>query len=226
MAILNSAKTTKAAKAATKKLAFASIAAMAFLTDVRAQQPVFRSGAQLTIVDVTVTDKSGRPIEGLTENDFTITEDGVPQTISLVAYQRVDGGDAGALPPLPPIPSRPPSTVAPTVQPQITASPAGEIRYRNRRLLVLYFDLTAMPPPDQARAYAAARKFIGGQITAQDLVAVMTFQGGAVRVKQDFTADRGALQDVIETLIYGERRDAGDMAWRNRVESMAFGAEE
>src|SRR5262245_30455073 len=76
-----------------------------------AQQPVFRTGAQLTIVDVTVTDKSGRPIEGLTENDFAITEDGVPQTISLVAYQRVDGGDAGALPPLPPIPSRPPSTV-------------------------------------------------------------------------------------------------------------------
>jgi VWFA-related protein len=191
-----------------------------------AQQPVFRSGAQLTIVDVTVTDKGGRPIEGLTENDFTITEDGVPQTISLVAYQRVDGGDAGALPPLPPIPSRPPSTVAPTVQPQIAASPGGEIRYRNRRLLVLYFDLSAMPPPDQARAYAAARKFIGEQITAQDLVAVMTFQGGAVRVKQDFTADRAALQEVIETLIYGERRDAGDMPDQTTDVGTAFGQDD
>ncbi len=190
------------------------------------QQPVFRSGAQLTIVDVTVTDKSGRPIEGLTENDFTITEDGVPQTISLVAFQRVDGADAAALPPLPPTASRPPSTVAPTVQPQITASSTGEIRYRNRRLLVLYFDLTAMPPPDQARAYAAARKFIAEQITAQDLIAVMTFQGGAVRVKQDFTADRAALQEVIETLTYGERRDAGDMPDQTTDVGTAFGQDD
>ena len=36
----------------------------------------------------------------------------------------------------------------------------------------------------------------------------MTFQGGAVRVKQDFTSDRAALQEVVETLIYGEKKDA------------------
>ena len=49
-----------------------------------------------------------------------------------------------------------------------------------------------MPPPDLMRAYAAGRKFISAQINAQDPVAVMTFQGGAVRVKQDFTGDRAA----------------------------------
>jgi len=191
-----------------------------------AQQPTFRSGAQLTIVDVTVTDKDGRPIEGLTASDFALTEDGVPQTISMVAFQRLDSADAAALPPLPPAPLRPPGTVAPTVQPQIAASPAGEIRYRNRRLLVLYFDLSAMPPPDQARAYSAARTFIGEQITAQDLVAVMTFQGGAVRVKQDFTSDRAALQEVIETLIYGEKKDAGDMPDQTTDVGTAFGQDD
>jgi VWFA-related protein len=163
--------------------------AIAVAVPVETQQPTFRSGAQLTIVDVTVTGKDGRPIEGLTASDFALTEDGVPQTISMVAFQRVDSADAAALPPLPPTPPRPQGSVAPTVQPQISASPAGEIRYRNRRLLVLYFDLSAMPPADQARAYSAARKFLAEQITAQDLVAVMTFQGGAVRVKQDFTSD-------------------------------------
>ncbi len=223
MAILKNAKSAKAAK---KAFIFASFAALAFLDPAMAQQPTFRSAARLTIVDVTVTDKEGRPIEGLTASDFAITEDGVPQTISQVAFQRVDSADAAALPPLPPTPPRSQSPVAPTVQPQISSSPTGEIRYRNRRLLVLYFDLSAMPPPDQARAYAAARKFIGEQITAQDLVAVMTFQGGAVRVKQDFISDRAALQEVIETLIYGEKRDAGDMPDQTTDVGTAFGQDD
>jgi VWFA-related protein len=191
------------------------------------QQPVFRSGAALNIVDVTVTDKQGRPIEGLTADDFTLTEDGVPQTISLVAFQRVDASDAAALPPAPvtsPAADRP--RVAPTVQPQIASSPAGGIRYRDSRLVVLYFDLSAMPPMDQARAYGAARKFVGEQIKAQDRVAIMTFQGGAVRVKQDFTADRAALQEVIETLIYGEKKDATDMPDQTVDVGTAFGQDD
>src|SRR5262245_57036772 len=95
------------------------------------QQPVFRSGATLNIVDVTVTDKQGRTVEGLTAGDFTLTEDGVPQTISFVAFQRVDSGDAAALPPAPPPPATDSPRVAPTVQPQIASSPAGAVRYRD-----------------------------------------------------------------------------------------------
>jgi len=193
-----------------------------------AQQPTFRSTAQLTVVNVTVTDKDGRPVENLTANDFALTEDGVAQTISQVAFQRIESSP-DAPQPLPPIPetTAPPSSrVAPAVQAQIASSPAGDIRYRNRRLLVLYFDLSAMPPADQARAYAAARRFIAQQIGAQDLVAVMTFQGGAVRVKQDFTADRALLQEVVETLIYGERRDADDMPDQTTDVGTAFGQDD
>jgi len=198
-----------------------------------AQQPTFRSGSRLTIVDVTVTGRDGKPIEGLTANDFTLTEDGVPQAISLVAFQRVDAAadtaasDSPSQPePVQPAASPPRSTVAPAVQPQISSSPAGDIRYRNRRLLVLYFDLSAMPPQDQARAYGAARKFVAEQIRPQDLVAVMTFQGGAVRIKSDFTGDRQALGEVIETLIYGEQRDANDMPDQTTDVGTAFGQDD
>jgi len=198
------------------------------MVSVRAQQqapPIFRAGTRLNVVDVTVTDKEGRPIDGLTAADFTITEDGVPQTITTVAYQQMEP-NAAPLPPVPPAPPGRPLRAAPTVQPTISASPAGDVRYQNRRLIVLYFDLSAMPPPDQMRAYTAARKFIDEQIKAQDLVAMMTFEGGAVRVRQDFTADRVVLKDVIDVLIYGEQRDANDMPDVTTDVGTAFGQDD
>jgi VWFA-related protein len=171
-------------------------------------QPTFRSSTQVTVVDVTVTDKQGRAIEGLTADDFVLTEDGEPQSISLAVFQRVAAeANATALPPVPPAAPGQPRRASPTVQPTITASAPGDVRYRDRRLIVLYFDLTAMPPPDQMRAYTAAKTFINDQMHAQDLVAIMTFDGGSVRVKQDFTADRTQLRDQLDNLIYGEQRD-------------------
>src|SRR5262245_56813221 len=188
-----------------------------------AQQPVFRAGTKLNVVDVTVVDKQGRPVEGLTAADFVLTEDGVPQAITTIAHQQMEA-DAAPLPPVPAAAPGRPMRAAPTVQPTISASAAGDVRYRNRRLIVLYFDLSAMPPPDQMRASAAARKFIDEQIKAQDLVAIMTFEGGAVRVRQDFTADRVTLKDVFDALVYGEQREANDMPDVTAAVRTAFGA--
>ena len=47
-----------------------------------------------------------------------------------------------------------------------------------KRLLAIYFDLTAMPPPDQLRAFKAAKTFVRAQMTAADLVAIMAFTSG------------------------------------------------
>lgn len=45
------------------------------------QPPIFRGGANVVRVDVTVTDRRGEPATDLTKDDFFVTEDGVPQTI-------------------------------------------------------------------------------------------------------------------------------------------------
>jgi VWFA-related protein len=191
------------------------VLAALLMTPLSAQQPptVFKSGAQLTVETVTVKDKVGRPIEGLTAKDFSITEDGVPQTISFVEFQRVQNAAEPAQPSSPPpqVPAAAPSSSVPPraaeTQYQISPSTPGDIRYRDRRLLVLYFDLSAMPPADLMRAYAAGQKFMTTQMKAQDLLAIMTFQGGAVKVKHDFTGDRAQLQDVFDSLIYGDDKD-------------------
>ena len=84
---------------------------------------------------------------------------------------------------------------------------AGDTKYRNKRLLIIYFDLSAMPIGDQLRAYQAATKYVTSQMTTSDLMAVMTYEGGAVRIKQDFTADRAVIRNVIDVLVYGEDKD-------------------
>jgi VWFA-related protein len=213
-----------------KRHVIASLAAMSLLSAApHAQQtppvPTFKSSANLTVVNVTVTDKQGHAIEGLTADDFTLTEDGEPQTISLAVFQHVDAEQA-ALPTVPPTPPGHVRRAAPTVQPTITGSAPGDVRYRNRRLIVLYFDLSAMPGLDQVRAYKAAKQFIGEQMHAQDLIAIMTFDGGSVKVKQDFTADRVLLTDTIDTLMYGEQKDADEMPDATTDTGTAFGQDD
>lgn len=44
--------------------------------------PVFPSRVQLVTVDAVVLDKTGRPVHGLTREDFALTEDGKPQEIA------------------------------------------------------------------------------------------------------------------------------------------------
>jgi VWFA-related protein len=173
----------------------------------------FSASSQLVVEVVTVKDKSGKSVEGLTAKDFTVTENGVPQEIRLFEYQK-----------LPEVPEKPvaaaasaPAIETPKVQPatrtQIAPEAPGDLHYRNRRLLALYFDMTSMPVPDQLRATAAAEKFIRTQMTSADLVALMTYTSGAVKVLEDFTDDRDRLLNSIEKMVLAEQgldEDADD----------------
>ena len=62
----------------------------------QAPQATFRSAAHLIVQPVTVKDRSGRPIGGLTAKDFVLTEDGVPQEIAFCEYQRLDAPPGSA----------------------------------------------------------------------------------------------------------------------------------
>ena len=151
---------------------------------------------RLVVENVSVKDRSGNAVEGLTEKDFTVTEDGVPQTISLFRFEKLDDT------PVPPLER--------IVVPDLTAEPAASLRpavnlarYQNRRLLVLFFD------PGGFNTYSAAAKFIQSQMKAADMVAIMRFQPqkGVVRILQDFTDDRDALMSMLWKLAYTDEFD-------------------
>jgi VWFA-related protein len=164
---------------------------------------------------VSVKDKNGKPIEGLTAKDFVVTEDNVPQTITFCDYQKMEDNVLPAIdtPPAPPIPAESDKTkpVEALTRVEIMPEAPGDLKYRDRRLLALYFDMTAMPIPDQLRALDAAQKFITRQMKAADLMAIIKYDGEAVRVMQDFTNSRDDLLKQINKMVIGEGSGLDEM---------------
>ena len=161
------------------------------------------------VLDVTVRDKAGNLVEGLKKEDFTILEDGKPQAVSVFEFQKLTRNrTARRLPPPPPLAAN----VIPVRKVETIQAPAaGQIQYHDKRLLCLFFDLSAMAVEEQIRAQQEALKFIDEKMTVDDLVAVMTFSS-SVRVENDFTADREALRKTINNLPIGDLADLSDMA--------------
>lgn len=168
----------------------------------------FSTTTQLVVETVAVKDKSGKPVTGLTKENFTVTEDGMPQTIRFFEYQQLEDTTPAPVT----LATRTPAPDAPPDKPKVESVTAGQIagetpgttKYRDRRLLAMYFDMTAMPVPDQLRALAAAEKFIQTQMSGPDLMCIMEYAGAGVKVLNDFTDDREVLLATIDKLVVGE----------------------
>lgn len=165
--------------------------------------------SQLVVEAVSVQSRDGKPITGLTANDFKLTEDGVEQKIRFCEFQQL------------PLSADP---ISSKTQPedlklynklprvQINPEAPGDERYKDKRLLVLYFDLTSLAPIEQQRSYKAAMAFIRKQMTPSDLIALMRYRGGSMEVLQDFTSDRNRLLSVVSTLSVGEGQGSDEMS--------------
>jgi VWFA-related protein len=168
----------------------------------RQEAATFKTSSRIVIETVSVTDKSGAPVVGLHEEDFTVTEDGKPQTISVFEYQNLE--NAATAPPVPLTTSIAPLPELPSVR--IVPETEKKIRYHDRRLLVLYFDMDAIDQNDKARVFDAAEKFVRTQMTESDLLSVMMYDGGSIHVLEDFSEDKEHILAIIQTLVVKEFR--------------------
>jgi VWFA-related protein len=140
----------------------------------------------IVLTNVVVRDKkTGEVVKGLKQGDFTILENGKPQTIASFDYQNVD--EAAVLRENATVTGE--ATIADLLNRDFAASPAA---LRDHRLIVMFFDLSSMQPEDIDRAVEAAQDYVNKKMQPADLVALVSMATG-LSMDQDFTSDKAAL---------------------------------
>jgi VWFA-related protein len=146
----------------------------------------------IVLVSVTARDRQGNLIRDLKQSDFTLLEDGKTQHL-----RSFDVEDAQTF-----AKTGPDQAVTQGAIPtQLMAAQkiAPEV-LRDRRLIVLFFDLSSMEPEELERAAGSAQKYIDQQMTPADLVSVVTFDT-SLQLRQDFTSDKTALKHSLNVML-------------------------
>jgi VWFA-related protein len=146
-------------------------------------QPAFKSGINLVEVDVVVTDKHGRPVRGLRQQDFEVLEDGKP--VSVVTFVAVDLPQAPPDATIPPL-DRSGSSVATNDQPE-----DGRVM-----LIVLDDHHVRFDAGFLVRTKTIARRLVE-RLGPSDQAAVIATSGRSI-MQAEFTGDKARLVAAID----------------------------
>jgi VWFA-related protein len=146
---------------------------------------------ELVLVNVVARDKKGNLVRDLKKDDFTLFEDGKRQTISTFDFENVDelatagAADATASG------SAPPGDLLRT-----TPGNDNALYARDRRLMLLFFDFSAMDPEQIDRSVDAAKKFVQTRMQPADLIALVSLATN-LRIDLDFTDDKSKVLSAL-----------------------------
>jgi VWFA-related protein len=171
------------------------------------QVPVFRSAVNLVLVDVVARDKKGDVVKGLKADDFELMEDGRKQDILTFSFEEIStkapaiqsasmlsaasGAIATATAPTATAPAAPAKPAVEEAEKPLTSDEAA-----GHRLWTLLFDTSSMAPEDVTKAVDSAQKWVDGNMTSADLVAVATI-GSSLQVLRDFTSSKEDVTTVL-----------------------------
>jgi len=187
-------------------------------------------------LDVRVLDRQGRPVTGLTQDDFALYQDGEPVELSNFAAFEGSVPGAAAEPDPNAQPGEPPKerfTLEVSDEPaNLEAREAREVPEENRLHLAVLVDNRSLRPADRARVFLDMREFLAGNLQEGDRVAIAVNHRG-LQLVQRFTDDPAAVVrtlDRIEKLatsgiqIDTERRSALAEIKRAMVEAVEVAA--
>lgn len=143
-----------------------------------------RESVTVTVVEVpvTVVDRNGQPVRGLTRDQFQLFVDG--KKTDITGFEMLDMATLDE-----------PREQAPDV----AQAPIPKAAFRN---FLLLFDLSGSSPGSTGRAQAAAVEFVTKQMKRRDLCAVATFDvDKGTQLLTSFTSDRELLQHAIANLV-------------------------
>jgi VWFA-related protein len=144
------------------------------------QVPTFRVTVDAIEIEAFVTDEQGKPVTGLTREDFEILEDGKPQDITSFSQvdipfeRRSDTHDLSA-----------------AVEPDVVANDHSDGR-------VYMFALDEMPPDVALRSRVFLKRFLERHFAANDRGAVVFLGRQNSKAGQTFTSDARLLLAAVE----------------------------
>ena len=174
-----------------KKLAVGLIAAAAVMAGITVAAQTFRFRAATTrvIVDVLVLDGGGRPVPGLTADDFELFEDGEPQRVAsldVVDWERYELGQA--------IPEE-----AEPAAPELETADAGN---QSPRRFVIVFNRRGADPVNLRRAKRGLEEFVAQHMVDGDETMILEF-AHTVRVLQEFYSGKEETLANVRRIVPG-----------------------
>jgi VWFA-related protein len=149
------------------------------------QGPTFKAEVEYVEVDAVVTDEKGQLVQGLTKDDFQVSEDGKPQTISAFSVVNI------------PIEQlQRPLFADRAIEPDVVSNE----RPFDGRVYVMILDDLHVDALRSQRVKQSAREFIERNMGVNDLMAVV-FTGGRADAAQEFTNNKRLLLRAVDQFI-------------------------
>lgn len=176
---------------------------------------VVKVSTEIVLVNVVARDKHGNLIKDLKREDFTVYEDGKKQDLASFDFEKVDemvmAGAAG-------------NTVTGTAEKDkgglLNTKVQKSLNARDRRLMLMFFDFSAMEPDDIDRAVNAGKKYVQGKMQPADMVALMSLSTN-LSLDLDFTDDKDKILAKLSS--YNNSEGQG---FENGLEGSSEGAAE
>lgn len=153
--------------------------------------PAIRATTELVLVNVVARDKKGNLIRDLKQQDFTVLEDGQKQQVASFDFENIDELALAQQTMAATTGSSGPAPAAVNAQSVEHARDA-----RDRRLILLFFDFSAMDPEQIDRAADAAKKYVNTRMHSADLIAIVSLATN-MRLDLDFTDDKTKILSTL-----------------------------
>ena len=152
-----------------------------------AQETFFSEAIEVRItnVDVVVTGRDGKPVTGLTKDDFELYEDGIRKDIS--NFAEVRGGPLASL--------TPGAQPAPGTAPAAT-TPQQDTR---RRDITIFIDNAVLHPLRRNEIVPELRRFLDTAVRPGDTVGIVTWSR-SLKLELEPTSDRTAVDAAVKRI--------------------------
>ncbi len=167
-------------------LVFSALAQQEPASKAKKEPPILRTTSRLVLLSTIVLDKGGKPVAGLSKNDFEVLDDGRPQAVTTFSAV-VSPGTPRALP----------ATAAPALPRDTFTNRENRTSDVTPVVTVILLDMLNTEIKDSMYGQQEVVRFLQ-KLQAQDRVALYVLSTHGVRVLFDFTSDAAPLIRALQ----------------------------